>query len=300
MKRIYLDHAAGRENPNSIHTEGREARATLDHARQIVANYINAKSPDQIIFAPSASLANHFLLNQFDHVIVSPIEHQSILNHPNIRGFLAINKLGRVVIENLQTSGPREVVEEGLLAPTSSHTAATAIREDGLARERIPEDRRSEIFIGLSSFSGLPHRLKFVREVAGVKYYDDSYSTMPSATIAAIKAFPNQPKNIILGGSPKGADFSELAQAIKNNNVKHAILVGPEGEKIQTALDAVGYTAYARVFEIPFNMKNIVNITTKVAEPGDIVILSPAAASFDSFKNYSERGNQFIASVEAL
>jgi len=97
MKRIFLDHAAGLKNPNSLHAEGRKARTTLETCRQTLATYINAASPSQIQFAPSASLANYFLLNQFNHILPSAIEHQSILNHPNIKTVLSVDATGRVL-----------------------------------------------------------------------------------------------------------------------------------------------------------------------------------------------------------
>jgi len=152
---------------------------------------------------------------------------------------------------------------------------------------------------GLSSFMGLPHRLKFVREVGGIKYYDDSISTTPGSAIAAIEAF-KEPKILILGGSSKGADFGELAWAVRDGNVKEVILVGTEGEKIGAALASVGYDDVTLVPGVPYGMDSVVKITTDVVEAGDVVILSPACASFDSFKDYAERGDAFIAAVEEI
>jgi UDP-N-acetylmuramoylalanine--D-glutamate ligase len=149
---------------------------------------------------------------------------------------------------------------------------------------------------GLHSFTGLPHRLKFVREVGGVRYYDDSIATTPTSAIAALRAFP-EPKVILLGGSPKGSDFDELARELNEHEV-HAILVGQEAHRIAASCDGVGFTDYEIVDGS--SMAKIVSLAHEIAEPGSVVLLSPAAASFDFFKNYADRGDQFIAAVNEL
>lgn len=151
---------------------------------------------------------------------------------------------------------------------------------------------------GLSSFTGLPHRLKFVREVGGVKYYDDSIATTPGSAIAATKAF-NGPKILILGGSDKGADFNGLAEELaKAKGLKSILCIGQTGPKIAEALKAHGLQEVT-ITDVK-NMKSIVDLAASMAAPGDTVILSPSCASFDMFKSYSDRGDQFIAAVEVL
>jgi UDP-N-acetylmuramoylalanine--D-glutamate ligase len=151
---------------------------------------------------------------------------------------------------------------------------------------------------GLRSFSGLPHRLKFVRNVQGVRYYDDSIATTPGSAIAAIKAFSDQ-KVLILGGSPKGADFAPLAEQIASGGVRKVILIGEEAKRINEALLGAGYTSIEILGE-DVSMKDIVACARKNAKRRDIVILSPSCASFGMFSNYVDRGDQFIAAVEAL
>ena len=149
---------------------------------------------------------------------------------------------------------------------------------------------------GLKDFKGLSHRLKFVREVDGVMYFDDSIATTPSSAIAALRSF-KQPKVIILGGSSKGSDFVELGQELAKQDV-HAVLIGSEAESIAHACQAAGFSAY-EILEKATATK-FVERARSLAAPGSVVLLSPACASFGMFKNYSDRGDQYIAAVEAL
>ncbi len=150
---------------------------------------------------------------------------------------------------------------------------------------------------GLSSFKGLPHRLKFVATKGEVDYYDDSIATTPGSTIAALKAF-DQPKVAILGGSSKGSDFTQLATEMNNLFIKKVLLIGEEAQHIKKDLDKTGFTNYEVLSNV--DMSDIVKRASELADSGDVVILSPACASFDMFKNYEARGNEFINEVENL
>lgn len=156
---------------------------------------------------------------------------------------------------------------------------------------------RDAIERGLRAFTGLSHRLKFVREVEGVKYYDDSIATTPGSAVAAMKAF-KQPKTLILGGSSKGADFAEVAKIASQTDVRHVVLIGQEADKIERAFEGSGVIT-TNLGENTV-MREIVSAARANADPGDVVILSPACASFGMFKNYSDRGDQFVAAVNAL
>lgn len=153
------------------------------------------------------------------------------------------------------------------------------------------------IAAGLAAFAGLPHRLKFVRDVRGVRYYDDSIATTPGSAIAATFAF-DQPKVLILGGSSKGADFGELAQVVSDQAVRQVIVIGDEAARIETAFD--GTSVPIRNLGSQVAMAEIVEAAREAAQPGDVVVLSPACASFGMFKNYADRGDQFIAAVNGL
>lgn len=149
----------------------------------------------------------------------------------------------------------------------------------------------------LFSFKGLEHRLELVASVNGVEYYNDSFSTTPETAIAAIESFKN-PEILILGGSSKNSDFKELGQVIgAKTNIKAIIGVGVEWERIKQEIKKT--TAIMEI-EGAKNMQQIVLAASKIAAPGDVVLLSPACASFGMFKNYKDRGNQFKEEVLKL
>ena len=148
----------------------------------------------------------------------------------------------------------------------------------------------------IREFKGLEHRLEVAGLVDGITYVDDSFSTTPETTIAAINSF-DQPKVLILGGSDKGSDYTEMARFITDANVRHVIAIGDMATKISRALQAADYDA---ITTGPTDMTQIMKAAGEVAKSGDVVLLSPACASFGLFKDYKERGNQFKQAVQAL
>lgn len=155
---------------------------------------------------------------------------------------------------------------------------------------------RKHIVHTLKTFKGLEHRLQLVRTVQGVRYYDDSFSTTPETAAAAIEAFED-PEILILGGSSKNSDFHRLGHVIDEaENIKAIIGVGAEWKRIKSEIKDTKFT----VIEDCKTMHDIVKKAAEIAEPGDVVLLSPACASFDMFKNYKDRGNQFKSEIESL
>lgn len=148
----------------------------------------------------------------------------------------------------------------------------------------------------IKGFKGLPHRLQVVAERDGVKFVDDSIATTPSAAAAAIKAFP-EPKILILGGSDKGSDYTQLAESLVEANMRKVLLIGAMAETLESALDEKGFNQYEIVGG---TMADIVKRASQLAQSGDVVLLSPACASFDMFADYKDRAEQFKAGVEAL
>lgn len=150
----------------------------------------------------------------------------------------------------------------------------------------------------VTTFSGMENRLELIRDLDGVKYYNDSFGTTPETAIVAIEAF-TEPKVLILGGSDKGADFTALARTIVKSNVRYAIIIGDTGPKIATAIEATGSELPHAVFQ-SITMKEIVTMAKDRAEAGDVVLLSTGCASFGLFKNYKDRGEQFNEAVRQL
>lgn len=148
----------------------------------------------------------------------------------------------------------------------------------------------------LTGFAGLEHRLELVRELDGVKYYDDSFGTTPETAVVAMQAF-EEPKILILGGSDKGASYYLLAQTVKNSNVRKVLLIGEQAERIHDSLEEIGFHDHQPGGD---NMAEIVANARQLAQSGDVVLLSTACASFGMFKNYKDRGDQFQVTVNSL
>ncbi|MCG0276988.1 MAG: UDP-N-acetylmuramoyl-L-alanine--D-glutamate ligase [Thermanaeromonas sp.] len=146
----------------------------------------------------------------------------------------------------------------------------------------------------LKTFPGVPHRLEPVACVDGVLYVNDSKGTNPEATIKAIEAY-SEPLILIAGGKNKGSDFSFLAQKMVGR-VKHLILLGEAAPAIRQAAQKAGLTSIFMVRDLG----EAVERARELASPGDVVLLSPACASWDMFRNYEERGNLFKTLVRSL
>lgn len=152
-----------------------------------------------------------------------------------------------------------------------------------------------EIASYLGEFSGLPHRCEFVSEHQGVVYINDSKGTNVGATLAALEGLGSKQKNIhlLLGGQGKGADFAPLLSGL-DKFVKSAHLYGEDATNIASALPSFNdFSSYA-------DLNQAMQAAKKMAEPGDIVLFSPACASFDQFKSYVARGEYFTSLVKAL
>ncbi|MFQ5896937.1 MAG: UDP-N-acetylmuramoyl-L-alanine--D-glutamate ligase [Candidatus Methylomirabilia bacterium] len=145
----------------------------------------------------------------------------------------------------------------------------------------------------IAAFRGVEHRLAWVREVRGVAYYNDSKGTNVVSTVRALESF-SEPIILIAGGRGKGQEFASLAEAARGR-VRLAILIGEDREKIKPALERAGVRT-----EGADSLEQAVRGARAAAEPGEVVLLSPACASFDMFENFEERGRVFESLVHAL
>jgi UDP-N-acetylmuramoylalanine--D-glutamate ligase len=144
----------------------------------------------------------------------------------------------------------------------------------------------------LESFPGLPHRSQWIADAAGVRYVDDSKGTNVGATMAAVAGMAG-PLVMIAGGQGKGQDFTPLAQAFRGK-VRHAVLIGEDAAQLAAALTGVCTT------ETAASMQEAVAAAARAARAGDTVLLSPACASFDMFRDYGHRGEVFAAAARNL
>jgi UDP-N-acetylmuramoylalanine--D-glutamate ligase len=173
---------------------------------------------------------------------------------------------------------------------SGSHNAANALAALALGEAAgLPLDASLS---ALERFPGLAHRSEWVADIAGVRYVDDSKGTNVGATLAAVSGMPG-PLVVIAGGEGKGQDFAPLAAAFRDK-VRHTLLIGKDAPSIERVLTGVCPTERAPT------LPAAVAAAAAVARPGDTVLLSPACASLDMFRDYNHRGDVFAAAVRAL
>ena len=192
-----------------------------------------------------------------------------------------------------------EIVIDGQQIPTSelqllgsiNHynivAAAALAHASGVAMSHVIEIAQN--------YQGLPHRLQTVARIDNVHYVNDSKATNVAATLAALEAFADEKPNIVLlaGGEGKDADFASLNEAL-HDHVKTAVLFGKDAQKIAVVADAV--TQVAQVD----SLEQAVLRAREAAKPGDVILLSPACASFDMFANFEHRGDSFTSIVQDM
>jgi UDP-N-acetylmuramoylalanine--D-glutamate ligase len=180
---------------------------------------------------------------------------------------------------------PAEPRIPGLHNRENAAAATAAARAAGVGDDAIA--------VGLRTFTGVPHRLELVRELRGVRYVNDSKATNTAAARRGVAAY-DAPLRLILGGSLKGEDFAPLARELPAS-VRSIYLIGEASDELAAALDAAG-RSYSRDGDLVHALAH----AHGDAEPGDIVLLSPAAASFDQFDDFEQRGDTFRSLVAEL
>jgi UDP-N-acetylmuramoylalanine--D-glutamate ligase len=179
---------------------------------------------------------------------------------------------------------PAEPLIPGQHNRENAAAATAAARAAGISDDAIAE--------ALATFPGVPHRLELVGEIDGVRYVNDSKATNTAAARRAIAAY-EEPLHVILGGSSKGERFEALAEALRGRGT--AYLIGETADDLATALEWAGVP-----FETSGDLEAAVRAAATAAEPGDVVLLSPASASYDQFENFEQRGETFRRLVEGL
>jgi UDP-N-acetylmuramoylalanine--D-glutamate ligase len=179
--------------------------------------------------------------------------------------------------------GKHEILSVDALAIRGSHNVANALAACAVISTLGVAD-----FSGLKTFKGLPHRLQLVATRRGVEWYDDSKGTNVGATVAALRGLGKKTV-LILGGEGKGQDFSPLAQPVREF-ASHVLLIGRDAPLIAKAVSGERCTS----------LEQAVQRAAELANSGQAVLLSPACASFDMFRDYKDRGDKFAAAVKAL
>lgn len=204
--------------------------------------------------------------------------------------------------QEVLTSTRRKKLEESepsqkLLMPTEAlqvvglHNASNALAALALCQGLgMP---MAKLLHGLRSYQGEPHRVQHVVQIDGVDYFDDSKGTNVGATVAALNGLA-KPTVLIAGGDGKGQDFSPLIQPV-SNYCKHVVLIGKDADNIMSALASVQVPC-----EKAASLELAVQMAASKAREGDCVLLSPACASLDMFRNYVHRAEVFVDAVRAI
>jgi len=200
-------------------------------------------------------------------------------------------KDGWVEIEGnkiIETKDVKLIGEHNLQNICAALTILWQIKEDSSAANKV-----------FSSFTNLPFRLEMRKDVDGVKFYNDSFSSNPISTMAALESLKGN-KVLILGGKDRGLDLKDLMDSISkhSNEIKKIVVIGEAGNRIAENLNQIGFGNYTKLENV--NMDAIVNFSKENTEPGDSIILSPGFPSFDMFVDFEDRGKQFNRTVDAL
>ncbi|MBT3300104.1 MAG: UDP-N-acetylmuramoyl-L-alanine--D-glutamate ligase [Candidatus Marinimicrobia bacterium] len=219
---------------------------------------------------------------------------EEFINHPaNTISFSSIHQTGSFRMNETKIYGPNQekLIDLVNIKIPGQHNieniiaAATISLEFGLSLEHIANT--------IASFSGVEHRLEFVKTIDDVTFINDSKATNLDSVIVALNSF-SQPLILILGGRNKGADFHHLLPYVQVNQVKQIIAYGESRHDIVNSLgDAVRSNTI-------IGLKDAIVTAKDLASPGDVILLSPGCASFDQFENYEARGQMFKKWVKAL
>ena len=203
------------------------------------------------------------------------------------RGFPPVPGRARRVEFRADDDLPAEPLIPGAHNRENASAATAAARAAGIGDDAIAE--------ALRTFPGVPHRLELVRDLGGVRFVNDSKATNPDAAERALASYPPATIRVILGGSRKGSSYAALAARAREAGVLRAYLIGEAASDVADALREAGVD-----FAHSGDLETAVGRAYEDAAPGEVVLLSPACASFDQFRDFEDRGDRFRALVKAL
>jgi UDP-N-acetylmuramoylalanine--D-glutamate ligase len=261
----------------------------LDRYEYTMQNYVNSKF--QLIKNMSAQ--EEFIYYQDDQVIAKEISTRPIVPKKlpvslKSEASASVKYNGSEMVFNL---GERFTIKQSDTTLNGPHNlintmaSVTAVFTAGGSLASIRE--------GLKTFKNAPHRLEQVGIIKGVEYINDSKATNVDSVVYALGSY-EKPLVWIAGGVDKGNDYNLIKKQVQEK-VRALICLGKDNDKLKKAFDGV-----VPVIEETQSVKDLVRMALKLAQEGDVVLLSPACASFDLFKNYEDRGNQFRAAVQEL
>ena len=249
--------------------------------------------------AYAAAKSNIYRFQSEDDWLIMPMSSGEELmpgpweSHRKLMRFSVDPRSREIVLEG-PGQQPRERLT-ALLSVPGLHNVLNAAC--AICVSKILDVRRDIALVALLKFRGLPHRLEFVRELAGVKYYNDSKATTPDAAMTSLKAFDGD-VILLAGGSDKGTSFDAFGSLLAQRAKGVLCLGAPQARIMEAVVRARGHRASP--FVKPVNdFSEGLNLARSLAERGDVVLLSPGCASFDWFKNYEHRGESFKAIVTA-
>ncbi len=225
-----------------------------------------------------------FLLNTDDPTV---LEYTSLYPIPcRIQSFSYMKEADIDIKDNHVCVDGEEIFDLDDLKLVGKHNVQNVLVAIGIAlRMDVPKEVIADT---IKSFNGVEHRIEFVREINGAKYYNDSKATNTDATIIAIQAF-HDPLILLLGGFDKGLDMHELNEYSKNSKIN--ICFGAAGKRFVEEIDNAIYCS---------NLAEATKKAYELASPGDVVLLSPSTSSYDEFTGYEQRGRVFKELVQAL
>ncbi|MCL2580666.1 MAG: UDP-N-acetylmuramoyl-L-alanine--D-glutamate ligase [Oscillospiraceae bacterium] len=245
--------------------------------------------------------------NAFSRTVLGADNEISASFAPEVRGRLSMFSLKEKVrngaymrpdglLCRVAQGKEKEILHRDEIRLPGEHNIANLLAAVSACGDRVDVSTIAEV---ARTFAGVEHRIEFVREQGGVIWYNDSIATSPTRAMAGLASFS---KKIILiaGGYDKNLEYAPLAPAL-TEKVKVLVLMGATADKIEAALrEYPGYQDGAPVIVRAKDMEDAVRLAARHAQPGDVVSLSPASASFDSYKNFEERGRHFKELVRAL
>ncbi|QQS59907.1 UDP-N-acetylmuramoyl-L-alanine--D-glutamate ligase [Candidatus Peregrinibacteria bacterium] len=247
--------------------------------------FLHQKSGGRLVYCADCPVVSQ-IAEELPEETLIPVSLQKELPHGAFRR-------GDEIIWKTE-EGEEVICEVGDIKLRGEHNLENVVA--AIAASKLLNVRTAPIQTAIQKFSGLPYRLQLIAATrSGIHFWNDSCATTPSATIAGIKTFSQEPLILISGGSEKNADYNDLGKVIVEEKPKALILMGKTGVQIGDLAKKSGYDA--KKIHSGENLEGVFAVLEKIIDSGDNILFSPASASFDQFKNEYDRGEKWNAMV---